>query len=275
MPAVCPKTRLEQGNICRLACVSDRLRCRRDDWGMREQADAYMAVVEDESLFLEECKTELIEKADAGAAETPWPDDHGQVERVRRKRILDLVVGIPAVLLFLPLCLLIAVAIMLDSGRPVLFRQKRVGLHGKSFRILKFRTMDVTEDAPRIFPQKQGGPRVTRIGWLLRPLGLDELPQLLNVLSGEMSLVGPRPHEVAEDQHYAARIPNYGYRRRVRPGITGWAQVHGARGTTRRPSDMEARIEFDAWYVDHGTLILDLLILAATPLAILRGQRRS
>jgi putative colanic acid biosysnthesis UDP-glucose lipid carrier transferase len=242
---------------------------------MREQADAYMAVVEDDSFRLDECTTDLLEETDAGAAETPWPDDPRHDVRVRKKRILDLVVGIPAALLFLPLCLLIAAAIMLDSGRPVLFRQRRVGLHGKSFRILKFRTMDVTEDAPQIFPPAQGGPRVTRIGWLLRPLGLDELPQLLNVLAGEMSLVGPRPHAVAEDQHYAARIRNYDYRRRVRPGITGWAQVHGARGTTNRPSEMAARIDFDTWYVDHATLVLDLLILAATPLAILRGKRRS
>ncbi len=156
----------------------------------------------------------------------------------------------------------------------MLFRQRRVGLHGKSFRILKFRTMDVAEDEPQAIRLTHVGPCITRVGRLLRPWGLDELPQLLNVLSGDMSLVGPRPHAVAEDQHYAARIPNYDYRRLVRPGITGWAQVHGARGTTRQPSDMEARIDFDTWYVDHAAIALDLVILAATPLAILRGQRR-
>ncbi len=241
---------------------------------MREQADAYMAVVEDDSFRLDECTTDLTEETDVGTAEASWTIDPRHGVRLRRKRILDLVVGIPVALLCLPLCFLIAVAIMLDSGRPVFFRQRRVGLHGKSFRILKFRTMDVVEDEPQPIRRPYGDPRVTRIGWLLRPLGLDELPQLLNVLSGEMSLVGPRPHAVAEDRHYAARIPNYTYRRRVRPGITGWAQVRGARGTLRRPSDMAARIEFDTWYVDHATLILDLLILAATPLAILRGKRR-
>jgi putative colanic acid biosysnthesis UDP-glucose lipid carrier transferase len=245
-----------------------------DDQGMREQTDAYAVGGADGSFLLPDSTTDVPEQADAGSSERLRRSDPQHALTARRKRILDLAVGIPAVLFCLPLCLLIAVAIALDSGGPVLFQQRRIGLHGKSFRILKFRTMTVIEDAPQAFPPAQGGPQVTRVGRLLRPLGLDELPQLLNVLAGDMSLVGPRPHAAAEDLHYAVRIANYDYRRLVRPGITGWAQVHGARGTTRQPSDMQARIDFDIWYVDHATIGLDLLILAKTPRAILRGESR-
>lgn len=241
---------------------------------MREQTDAYTVEVADRPFLLQDNTTDVPEQADTGASEGLWRGDPRHAVKARRKRVLDLVVGIPAALLCLPLCILIAVAIVLDSGGPALFRQRRIGLHGKPFRILKFRTMTVIEDAPQAIPPAHDSPNVTRVGRLLRPWGLDELPQLLNVLFGDMSLVGPRPHAVVEDHHYAVRIPNYDYRRLVRPGMTGWAQVHGARGTTRHPSDMEARIDFDIWYVDHATIGLDLLIMANTPLAILRGERR-
>ena len=241
---------------------------------MREQTDAYTVEVADSSFLLHDSTTDVPEQADTGASERLSRGDPQHALKAQRKRVLDLVVGIPAALLCLPLCILIAVAIVLDSGGPALFRQRRIGLHGKPFRILKFRTMTVIEDAPQAIPPAHDSPNVTRVGRLLRPWGLDELPQLLNVLFGDMSLVGPRPHAVVEDHHYAVRIPNYDYRRLVRPGMTGWAQVHGARGTTRHPSDMEARIDFDIWYVDHANIGLDLLIMANTPLAILRGERR-
>jgi putative colanic acid biosynthesis UDP-glucose lipid carrier transferase len=245
-----------------------------DDQGMREQTDAYTVRGADGSLLLHDSTTDVPEQTHTGSSERLWRGDPRHAIKAQRKRVLDLVVGIPAALLCLPLCLLIAVAIVLDSGGPALFRQRRIGLHGKPFRIFKFRTMTGVEDASQAFPPPPGGPQVTRVGRLLRPWGLDELPQLLNVLAGDMSLVGPRPHAAAEDQHYAVRIPNYDYRRLVRPGMTGWAQVHGARGTTRQFSDMLARIDFDIWYVDHAAIGLDLLILAGTPLAILRGERR-
>jgi lipopolysaccharide/colanic/teichoic acid biosynthesis glycosyltransferase len=241
---------------------------------MREQTEAYTVEVADRSFLLRDTTTDVPEQADTASSARLWRGDPRHAVKARRKRVLDLAVGIPAALICFPLCMFIAVAIVLDSGGPALFQQRRIGLHGKSFRILKFRTMTMIEDAPQAIPPAHDSPHVTRVGRLLRPWGLDELPQLLNVLLGDMSLVGPRPHAVAEDHHYAVRIPNYDYRRLVRPGITGWAQVHGARGATRQLSDMQARIDFDIWYIDHATIGLDLLIMASTPLAILRGERR-
>jgi lipopolysaccharide/colanic/teichoic acid biosynthesis glycosyltransferase len=146
-------------------------------------------------------------------------------------------------------------------------------MNGRPFHILKFRTMHVLEDGPRVVQATRHDPRVTRLGHLLRDTGLDELPQLINVLAGDMSLVGPRPHAAAHDDYYGPLIANYAYRHRVRPGITGWAQVNGARGATPTLSDMQARIDLDAWYVDHRSLGLDLMILFLTPLEILHAAR--
>jgi lipopolysaccharide/colanic/teichoic acid biosynthesis glycosyltransferase len=129
--------------------------------------------------------------------------------------------------------------------------------------------MHVMEDGARVVQATRRDPRVTRLGRLLRESGLDELPQLVNVLAGDMSLVGPRPHAAAHHDYYGPLIANYAYRHRVRPGITGWAQIHGAHGATPTLSDMQARIDLDAWYVDHRSLALDLVILFLTPLEIL------
>ena len=189
------------------------------------------------------------------------------------KRLLDIVLGGALLAICLVPGLLIALLIRLDSPGPVLFRQQRIGYNGRPFRILKFRTMHVLEDGAQVIQARRRDPRVTRIGRMLRALSLDELPQLLNVLAGDMSLVGPRPHAAAHDVYYGELIRNYAYRRRVRPGITGWAQIHGARGETPKLSDMQTRIDLDAWYVDHGSLALDLMILARTPVEILRGSR--
>lgn len=189
------------------------------------------------------------------------------------KRLLDLMVGGMALLVFLPLCLLVALAIKLDSPGPVLFRQQRIGFNGRPFQIVKFRTLSVLEDGEAVIQVTRNDPRVTRIGHLLRRSSLDELPQLLNVLAGDMSLVGPRPHAVLHDDYYGARIANYAHRQRVRPGITGWAQVKGVRGATPTLADMQERADLDAWYVDHHSLKLDLLILLLTPLEILLPAR--
>jgi len=189
------------------------------------------------------------------------------------KRRLDIAISSFLLLTCLPIGLLIALLIKLDSRGPALFRQQRIGFGGRPFHILKFRTMHVVEDGPIVVQASRRDPRVTRIGRALRALSLDELPQLLNVLAGDMSLVGPRPHAAVEDDFYRRRIANYAYRRRVRPGITGWAQIHGARGATPALSDMQTRVDLDSWYVDHGSLALDLMILARTPAEILRGQR--
>ena len=189
------------------------------------------------------------------------------------KRLTDIVLGCSVLLAILPAALLIALLIRLDSPGPVLFRQRRIGYDGRPFQILKFRTMTVLEDGPEVVQASRRDPRVTGIGKILRSTGLDELPQLINVLAGDMSLVGPRPHATAHDDYYGERIRNYAYRRRVRPGITGWAQIHGARGATPNLEDMQARADLDAWYVDHGSVALDLLILARTPVEILRDSR--
>jgi exopolysaccharide biosynthesis polyprenyl glycosylphosphotransferase len=185
------------------------------------------------------------------------------------KRVLDIAVSAAAILFLLPLLSLIAIAVALDSRGPVLFCQRRRGMHGAIFGIFKFRTMRVLEDGADVVQAKKQDDRITRVGRFLRTTSLDELPQLLNVLSGEMSLVGPRPHAIAHDEYYGARIPAYAKRQRVKPGITGWAQVNGARGETPALSDMARRIDLDAWYVDHKSLGLDLLILAKTPKAVL------
>ncbi|MEA1648129.1 exopolysaccharide biosynthesis polyprenyl glycosylphosphotransferase [Nitrospirillum sp. BR 11164] len=193
--------------------------------------------------------------------------------RLTPKRALDMTLSLALLLACLPLLGLIALLIRLDSRGPILFRQQRIGLAGQPFHIVKFRTMHVLEDGADVVQAIEGDPRVTRVGGLLRVTSLDELPQLLNVLSGEMSLVGPRPHAAAHDDFYRARIPNYLYRQNVRPGITGWAQVNGARGATPQVADMQARVDLDAWYVDNASLALDLKILARTPLVVLSRRK--
>ncbi len=190
------------------------------------------------------------------------------------KRALDLFLSLTAILMCLPLLGLIVLAIKLDSAGPALFRQHRTGRHGKIFEIYKFRSMTVLEDGADVVQARAGDVRITRVGKILRILSLDELPQLFNVLSGEMSLVGPRPHAVAHDEYYAERIANYRLRQLVKPGITGWAQIHGARGATPKLSDMQARIDLDIAYVERESFWLDLEILVRTPLAVL-GRRNA
>jgi len=182
------------------------------------------------------------------------------------------VVSLAAILALLPLLALVSIVIALDSRGPVLFCQRRHGLNGKIFGILKFRSMRVLEDGQTVVQATKNDARVTRVGKFLRASSIDELPQLFNVLSGEMSLVGPRPHAIAHDEYYGARIPAYLVRQRVKPGITGWAQVNGARGETPELADMQKRVAFDAWYVANRSLALDLAILARTPLALLTAR---
>jgi putative colanic acid biosynthesis UDP-glucose lipid carrier transferase len=170
-------------------------------------------------------------------------------------------------MLFLPLLAVIALMIRLDSPGPVLFRQKRYGFNNNRITVFKFRTMlDRPRDDERAVPQAtRNDPRVTRIGAFLRRTSLDELPQLLNVLKGEMSLVGPRPHAVAHNEQYAHIIDDYLSRHRVKPGITGWAQVNGLRGETDTPEKMRRRVQYDLYYIDNWSLYLDLKILLLTP----------
>jgi undecaprenyl-phosphate galactose phosphotransferase/putative colanic acid biosynthesis UDP-glucose lipid carrier transferase len=180
------------------------------------------------------------------------------------KRVIDIAVAAIAALLLTPLFACVAVAIKLDSPGPVFFRQVRNGYRSRPFRIWKFRTMGVLEDGPEIIQASRHDQRVTRVGRFLRRTSLDECPQLFNVLAGEMSLVGPRPHAVAHDELYAGLVENYELRQHVKPGITGWAQVNGHRGGTPTVDFMYRRIEFDLWYAANCSLSLDWAILFRT-----------
>jgi exopolysaccharide biosynthesis polyprenyl glycosylphosphotransferase len=188
------------------------------------------------------------------------------------KRLLDLSIALPLLIVSAPLLIAVALWIRLDSKGPALFRQTRLGQGGRSFGILKFRTMNVVEDGACVVQAARNDARITRAGRFLRASSIDELPQLLNVIRGEMSLVGPRPHATAHDALYSALIPEYNGRQAVKPGITGWAQVNGYRGGTPTLDLMQKRVELDLWYARHGSLGLDLLILLRTPLEMLRSR---
>ncbi|MDR3414451.1 MAG: exopolysaccharide biosynthesis polyprenyl glycosylphosphotransferase [Formivibrio sp.] len=192
--------------------------------------------------------------------------------QILAKRILDVALGLIALLLLSPLFLAVSIAIRADSRGPVFFRQYRTGKGGKPFRIVKFRSMYVMEDGPTIQQARRNDPRVTRIGRYLRASSIDELPQLLNVLRGEMSLVGPRPHAVAHDRQYIDLVDNYELRQHVKPGITGWAQIHGLRGETADVNAMHRRIEHDIWYALNAGLLLDVEILARTVIELFRSR---
>ncbi len=181
-----------------------------------------------------------------------------------QKRAIDIAVAGSALLMLAPLLVLIGLAIKLDSQGPVIFQQRRRGFNGRDFRIFKFRTMRVCEDGTVVQQATRRDPRVTRVGRLLRSTSLDELPQLLNVLRGEMSIVGPRPHAVAHDTHFEQVISNYGWRHHVKPGLTGWAQIHGLRGEIRQHQDMKRRVDHDVWYASNYSVPLDVKIILST-----------
>ncbi|WP_460452236.1 exopolysaccharide biosynthesis polyprenyl glycosylphosphotransferase [Alsobacter sp. SYSU BS001988] len=189
------------------------------------------------------------------------------------KRLLDIVIAAVGLLVLAPALLVIAAAIKWDSEGPVLFRQHRLGLKSRRFQIYKFRTMHVQDNGAVVVQAKRDDPRVTKLGRFLRKTSLDELPQLINVVRGEMSLVGPRPHAVAHDQHYDSIIPDYPKRRLVKPGLTGWAQVNGARGETPSVELMAKRVELDLWYVRHCSLMLDCKILLKTVVEVVSSSR--
>ncbi|MFT4098712.1 MAG: exopolysaccharide biosynthesis polyprenyl glycosylphosphotransferase [Rhodoblastus sp.] len=183
---------------------------------------------------------------------------------VALKRTFDVFAAAAAVALLSPLFALAALAIRLDSPGPVFFLQRRYGFNQEPFRIFKFRTMRTMDDGRHVPQAQVDDPRITRVGRFLRRTNIDELPQLLNVLSGEMSLVGPRPHALAHDQMYEQAIAFYARRHNVKPGITGWAQVNGLRGDTAAEGKMRSRVEHDLWYIDNWSPLLDLRILWLT-----------
>jgi Undecaprenyl-phosphate glucose phosphotransferase len=188
------------------------------------------------------------------------------------KRALDIVGASAALLMFWPVMLVTALAIKLDSPGPVLFRQRRSGFNTKRFVIFKFRTMTVMENDATVSQATRYDPRVTRLGRLLRASSIDELPQLFNVLLGDMSLTGPRPHAVAHDDQYSNILADYAHRHHVKPGITGWAQVHGCRGNTSEVDLMQKRLDMDLWYISNWNLGLDVLILFRTFAEVLRHR---
>lgn len=181
------------------------------------------------------------------------------------KRVEDIVIGTLLLLLVLPLCGVIALVLKWQSPGPVLFKQHRMGINGKRFKVYKFRSMEVhEEDGGGVTQASQGDPRVTKFGAFLRRTSLDELPQFYNVLQGRMSIVGPRPHALAHNKYYIDLVESYMKRHKVKPGITGWAQVNGFRGETDTLDKMERRVEHDLWYVDNWSVWLDLRIIFLT-----------
>jgi len=198
-------------------------------------------------------------------AGTPMTD----AER-RIKGIFDRLGALGLIVLLSPILLVVAVLIRFSSPGPALFRQKRHGMGGETIEVFKFRTMvQHTEPEGTLSYASKNDPRVTRIGRFLRRSSIDELPQLFNVLRGEMSLVGPRPQPVEHNQLYQSHIPKYVLRHKVKPGLTGWAQVNGFRGEIVDHHQMVLRIEHDLWYIQNWSLWLDLKILLMTPLVML------
>ncbi|MGJ7457333.1 undecaprenyl-phosphate glucose phosphotransferase [Halomonas sp. RA08-2] len=181
------------------------------------------------------------------------------------KRMEDLILGALITLLIIPVCLAIAIAIKVTSPGPVLFKQYRTGSNGRRFKVYKFRSMVLHEERNgQVTQARRGDPRVTRVGAFLRRTSLDELPQFYNVLQGRMSIVGPRPHALAHNEYYMDIVESYMKRHKVKPGITGWAQINGHRGETDTVEKMENRVACDLWYIDNWSLWLDLRIILTT-----------
>lgn len=200
--------------------------------------------------------------------ETPFCGYRGVV-----KRITDIALALWILLIASPLMLALAAMVKASSPGPVFFRQRRYGLDGREIMVWKFRTMTVIEDGERIVQARKHDPRITRVGRFMRRYSLDELPQLINVLQGRMSLVGPRPHAVAHNEEYRKLIKGYMVRHKVPPGMTGLAQVNGCRGETSRIEEMQARVDYDLEYLRRWTPLLDLKILLLTAVRLVRDEK--
>jgi len=190
-----------------------------------------------------------------------------RVDRVAQstvKRVIDIVVASMTLAFFAPALLAIAILIKLDSRGPVFFRQRRTGLNGKPFYIFKFRSMTVAEDGDKVVQATQNDKRVTRVGRILRKTSIDEIPQLINIVKGDMSLVGPRPHALSHDKEFAPVVNNYNARFRARPGLTGLAQVRGHRGEIVERVDLEQRIKSDIEYIEQWSIWMDVATILKT-----------
>jgi putative colanic acid biosysnthesis UDP-glucose lipid carrier transferase len=189
------------------------------------------------------------------------------------KRVTDVGFSAIILLLLLPLLVLIALVVKFSSPGPIIFKQRRYGLDGREIAVYKFRTMRVTEDGEQIRQASKFDSRITRFGGVLRRSSMDELPQLINVLQGRMSLVGPRPHAVAHNEEYRKLIKGYMVRHKVLPGITGLAQVNGCRGETSKLEEMEARVNYDLDYLRHWSPMLDIKIILMTVVKVFRDEK--
>jgi Undecaprenyl-phosphate glucose phosphotransferase len=223
-------------------------------------ADAVTGRVLDRPLFeLGPTKAVQLQRAPLSAAQR------------NLKQGMDRFLAAISLVLLMPFFAIITAAIRLESPGPAIFLQTRVGFNGRPFRIYKFRTMSTLDDGPVVVQATKDDKRITHLGRLLRKLSIDEVPQLLNVLRGEMSLVGPRPHALAHDNEYDRLIATYAIRHKMKPGITGWAQVNGFRGETPEIGMMKQRVESDLWYIEYWSLWLDIRILLVTVVRILKS----
>lgn len=186
------------------------------------------------------------------------------------KSLSDFILALIILILLSPILLFVALAVKLTSRGPAIFKQRRYGLNGEEIVVYKFRSMTVSEDGQNVVQAKKNDQRITKIGNFLRKTSLDELPQFFNVLQGRMSIVGPRPHAVAHNEQYRKLIKGYMLRHKVKPGITGWAQVNGLRGETELLEKMQARIEFDHYYLQNWSIWFDLWIIVRTVWTVLR-----
>jgi putative colanic acid biosynthesis UDP-glucose lipid carrier transferase len=202
-----------------------------------------------------------------GVVENPFHGGDGFAKRIEDIILASIILALIAV----PMAF-IAIGVKLSSRGPIFFRQRRYGLNGEEIGVLKFRSMTVCEDGNTVTQATKNDQRVTKFGAFLRRTSLDELPQFLNVLSGEMSIVGPRPHAVAHNEQYRALIQGYMRRHKVKPGITGWAQVNGWRGETDTLDKMEKRVQYDLEYINGWNLGLDLKIIAMTAWTVFRDK---
>jgi Undecaprenyl-phosphate glucose phosphotransferase len=188
------------------------------------------------------------------------------------KRAIDISIGLLALVVFMPIMAITALAIKFDGEGSIFFLQNRKGFNGRQFVMFKFRTMTVQENGDVVTQATQNDPRVTRIGRLLRTASIDELPQLVNVVRGEMSLIGPRPHALAHDNYFENLLQDYAFRHHVKPGMTGWAQVNGLRGATPSVEQIARRVKMDLWYINNWSLWLDIQILIKTLFEVLRKR---
>jgi len=203
-----------------------------------------------------------------GICETPFTGTNRLI-----KRVSDIVLSILILLLIFPIMIAVAVGVRLSSPGPIIFRQKRNGLDGEEIIVYKFRSMRAMDNGPVVKQATKGDPRITPFGAFIRKTSLDELPQFINVLQGRMSIVGPRPHAVAHNEMYRQLIKAYMVRHKVKPGITGWAQVNGHRGETDTLDKMQARVEYDLEYLRNWSLGLDLVIILRTVKSVLADSK--